>query len=175
MLSSFWYCDKLLDVFVWLLLYSIRLCIGISTSRSFALSTCVLFILLISISKWCTIFRYCLCIFLICSLCCSMCCCSSNWYSSLDNDITEIWLKRYSFELDLTICIISSTCTTHFNPLYVQNLDGWLVVLWSKFIIFWYSILSLHIDVYNNLSLSIIQLLFWWYVFLFWYFYCYSY
>ena len=44
---SLLYYHKILDVFEWLLLYSIKIYIGITTSISWASSTCVLFTLLL--------------------------------------------------------------------------------------------------------------------------------
>ena len=46
---SLYYCHKLPDVFEYLLLYSIKLYIGITISMYFALSISILFILLIQL------------------------------------------------------------------------------------------------------------------------------
>ena len=61
------------------------------------------------------------------------------------------------------ILIISVVYSTHlivkFNPDFsFLNLDGWLLVLFRNFFIFWQSILSLYIYSYdyNNRSLSVI-------------------
>ena len=39
----------------------------------------------------------------------------------------------------------SMLATKYFNSVFVLNLDGWLAVSAKKFIVFWYSIISLPI------------------------------
>ena len=61
--SSLEDCHKLPDVFEWLLLYSIKLYIGITTSMPMALSTCITFILLMQLVNGAKIISFLLVLF----------------------------------------------------------------------------------------------------------------
>lgn len=73
----------------------------------------------------------------------------------------------------MSIYVIGSTCIIIYleSVVFVSNLDGLLVVLCNKFLIFWYSILFIY-SIYINVNSSINFLyFFWWHVFFSWYFY----
>ena len=55
---SLQYCHKIADVFAWFSLYSNKLCIDITVSRSSALSTFKLFILLTNLVKGVQFLKY---------------------------------------------------------------------------------------------------------------------
>ena len=86
--------------------------------------------------------------------------CPSNCYSSLHMDkgtTTVAWIQLHhqGLELYFTICVLYYNII-HLNLIFFLNFNGSLLVLPSKFIIFWYSFLSICIYIYNNWSLSVI-------------------
>ena len=106
-------------------LYSIKLYIVITTSISWASSTCELFILIMQLANGAQIFKYYFfvgsIIWLISS--CSVC----NCYSS--------------FSKSICITIITATWA----------LDGWFGVLSNRFISYWYSVIFLYYSwIINN-------------------------
>ena len=104
--------------------------------------------------------------FFICIICINIC--SShiwNWYYSFKKHVCITVIKKTRLqngrlEPDLIISVVYSThLIVKFNPDFsFLNLDGWLLVLFRNFFIFWQSILSLYIYSYdyNNRSLSVI-------------------
>ena len=81
---------------------------------------------------------------------------------SMHNYITQAWLQYLNFKVNLTIYVISSTWVIlNCYPIFVLNLDGWVVWLSNRFIIFWYFIFMLLYYIilflcYYNLNASII-------------------
>lgn len=58
------------------------------------------------------------------------------------------WPQHRSLEFYFTICVASSTrFNIHLNAFFVLSFGGWLLVLFSKFMIFLYFIISLFIFV----------------------------
>ena len=107
---------------------TIRLYTGITTSRSFALSTSVLLIWLIKSVNDAQFLNCYLLISFICIPCCSICSCPSNSYGSLGKYIritivTETRLQHRGLEFDLNICdVCSNRIIIHLNPIFCSGL-----------------------------------------------------
>ena len=98
------YCHRLPDVFPWLLLHSIRLYNGSTTSRSFCIVYLGTTYFPISVRECCTIFNYYFVYFVYLLLLCSMYFLYRNCYSSLHmreciTVVTETWHQHFGFNL----------------------------------------------------------------------------
>ena len=144
-------------------MYSIRLYIDITTSRSFALSVWILFLLLMQSVNGAQFLNV-ICLFL-----------ASAFFDAVLHLLQWLlWFpsrvcthhchhKELTYTSSFWAWFDHFGCILHYlynhSPqpsFFVLNFDGWLIVLSSKSMIFWYSILFVNIYDYDNRSSSII-------------------
>ena len=64
---------------------------------------------------------------------------------------TNTYLQHYSIKFELAIGVIRSTCLIIcFEPVFFQDLDGWVTYVSNKFISFWYIYIYIYIYIYTN-------------------------
>lgn len=124
---------------------------GITRSRSFALSTCVLLVYLMKLERILVHNFWTILISFVCSLCYCICSNSSDCYGSFHKYVsitvvTETRIQHRGLKSNLAInFVIATRITFPSTQLFVSNLDCWPMCFWVNL---WFY--------YSNLSSSII-------------------
>ena len=73
---------------------------------------------------------------------------------------TNTYLQHYSIKFELAIGVIRSTCLIIcFEPVFFQDLDGWVTYVSNKFISFWY--IYIYIYIYIPIKSLVASAIFW--------------
>ena len=116
--SSLWYCHKLPDLF-----WTINCFSGITTSRSFALSTWIIYFGF-AVSEWWEIFEYYLLVSRVWISWCYICSCFFDFHGFFHKYIhitvvTKTWPQHGSLEPNLLISSVSyNDIIIHFNTVF---------------------------------------------------------
>ena len=142
------YQEILLDALIWIAEFYINFCIQIC---------CIMYLGIICfidiVSKWCTFFKYYLLISFVCFSCCCIYSCYINCCGSHHKDLNLALESWVWLEYKLTCYMFhvhhhSPQSSSFFREFRRLNLN--LYEFLSKFLIFWYSILTIYIYNYNN-------------------------